>query len=521
MTTDAAPSLPFRPPYAFARAHGLVLATEDTAAHPDSGDGSASASASISIPVFVRMENQDKDDTAPTLAGLNELRRALGRPLHLIPCDAARFEQCLAEAYSRADQTAAEVADDIGQEMDLSRLVQELPPIEDLLESEDDAPIIRMINALFTQAVREQASDIHVEAFEQHSTVRFRIDGVLHDVIRPHRALHAAMASRIKIMAQLDIAEKRLPQDGRITIRIAGRPTDVRVSTIPTSHGERIVMRLLDKDPARLDLDVLGMAADTLTQTDRLIHHPHGIFLVTGPTGSGKTTTLYAALARLDSTKLNIMTVEDPVEYDLPNIGQTQVNPRIGLDFARALRSILRQDPDVIMIGEIRDLETAQIAVQASLTGHLVLATLHTNDTTSAVTRLVDMGIEPFLLASSLTGVLAQRLVRRLCPSCREAHAPDDGELALFPLNAPRPEKIYRAAGCPACNHTGYQGRMGIHELLEVDDTLRRMMHDRASDQNLREHALGIGMRPLRDDGLRWVREGQTTLEELLRATRD
>ncbi|MFA6310311.1 MAG: type II secretion system ATPase GspE [Sterolibacterium sp.] len=484
-------------PYAFAKAHGIIL-------------GVAEAE---------RAEVIVRDDTP--VSAVAETRRILGVPLHLISYDAARFESKLADAYSRADQTAAEVADDIGQEMDLSRLVSELPPIEDLLESEDDAPIIRMINALFTQAVREGASDIHVEAFEQHSTVRFRIDGVLRDVIRPHRALHAAMASRIKIMAQLDIAEKRLPQDGRITVRIAGKPIDVRVSTISTSHGERIVLRLLDKDPARLDLDVLGMAADTLTETDRLIHHPHGIFLVTGPTGSGKTTTLYASLARLDATELNIMTVEDPVEYDLPAIGQTQVNPRIGLDFAKALRSILRQDPDVIMIGEIRDLETAQIAVQASLTGHLVLATLHTNDTTSAVTRLVDMGIEPFLLASSLTGVLAQRLVRRLCPACKRAEPADASEMDQFG-RYPAPTQLYRAVGCPACNQTGYQGRMGVYELLEIDDGLRRMVHERAADQALRDYALASGkFRPLRDDGLRWVASGDTTLEELLRVTRE
>ncbi|SMB25936.1 general secretory pathway component, cryptic [Sterolibacterium denitrificans] len=498
----------WRPPYGYARTHGLIVVGND--AGTDADDDAA-------LHVQVR-----DDAAATTLTALDELRRHTGRALRLTLCDPARFEQQLAATYSRTDQTAAEVADDIGQEMDLSRLVQELPPIEDLLESEDDAPIIRMINALFTQAVREQASDIHVEAFEQHSTVRFRIDGVLHDVIHPHRALHAAMASRIKIMAQLDIAEKRMPQDGRITIRIAGKPIDVRVSTIPTSHGERIVMRLLDKDPARLHLDVLGMAADTLGQVDRLIRQPHGIFLVTGPTGSGKTTTLYAALSRLDATRLNIMTVEDPVEYDLAHIGQTQVNPRIGLDFAKALRSILRQDPDVIMIGEIRDLETAQIAVQASLTGHMVLATLHTNDTASAVTRLVDMGIEPFLLASSLAGVLAQRLVRRLCPECKQARPATPEEEAQFtghPTAAPR--HLYHPHGCPSCNHTGYQGRMGIYELLEVDDALRRMIHAGSADQALREHALGAGTRPLREDGLRWVLAGETTLEEILRVTRD
>jgi general secretion pathway protein E len=514
MTASSAAS--WRPPYSYAKTHGLLVL------------GSDSDAADAALQVQVRDDAAARLlTTLTTLTALDELRRHTGRPLRLTLCDPARFEQQLAATYSRTDQTAAEVADDIGQEMDLSKLVQELPPIEDLLESEDDAPIIRMINALFTQAVREQASDIHIEAFEQHSTVRFRIDGVLHDIIRPHRALHAAMASRIKIMAQLDIAEKRMPQDGRITIRIAGKPIDVRVSTIPTSHGERIVMRLLDKDPARLHLDILGMAADTLSQTDRLIRQPHGIFLVTGPTGSGKTTTLYAALSRLDATRLNIMTVEDPVEYDLAHIGQTQVNPRIGLDFAKALRSILRQDPDVIMIGEIRDLETAQIAVQASLTGHMVLATLHTNDTASAVTRLVDMGIEPFLLASSLTGVLAQRLVRRLCPDCKQVRKiteEEQSQLRQFMAldgQADAPRSLHHPHGCPSCNHTGYQGRMGIYELLEVDDALRRMIHAGSADQAIREHALSSGTRPLREDGLRWVLAGETTLEEILRVTRD
>jgi general secretion pathway protein E len=344
---------------------------------------------------------------------------------------------------------------------------------------------------------------------------------VMREVIQPHRALHAAMTSRIKIMAQLDIAEKRLPQDGRITVRIAGKPIDVRVSTIPATHGERVVLRLLDKDPAKLVLDVLGMAPDTLAHIDELIRRPHGIFLVTGPTGSGKTTTLYAALSRLNAGEMNIMTVEDPVEYDLPNIGQTQVNVRIDLTFAKALRSILRQDPDVIMIGEIRDLETAQIAVQASLTGHLVLATLHTNDSASAVTRLVDMGVEPFLLASSLVGVLAQRLVRRLCRACGQSYAPDAAELAQFEGVA-QPAMLYRAAGCAACNHSGYQGRMGIYELLEVDEPLRHMIHEHASDQVIRDHCrTGGALRPLKNDGLRWVANGDTTLEEILRVTRD
>ncbi|MGZ8211862.1 MAG: type II secretion system ATPase GspE [Burkholderiales bacterium] len=496
MTQATTPTL--RLPYAFAKSQGVVLG----------GGGDAGVEA------FVH------SGTSPT--ALAEARRAFGIRIRTVRMlDPTQFERQLAEAYSHADQTAAEVADDIGQELDLSRLVQELPPIEDLLESADDAPIIRMINALFTQAVREGASDIHIEPFEQHCAVRFRIDGVLRDVIRPHRMLHVPMISRVKIMAQLDIAEKRLPQDGRISVRIAGKPIDVRVSTVPASHGERAVLRLLDKNPARLSLDVLGMAPDTLTQVDAMIHRPHGIVLVTGPTGSGKTTTLYAALSRLNAGEINIMTVEDPVEYEISNIGQIQVNTRIDLTFAKALRSILRQDPDVIMIGEIRDLETAQIAVQASLTGHLVLATLHTNDTASAVTRLVDMGVEPFLLASSLIGVLAQRLVRRLCPKCKQAHAPDAAEIAEF-AGMQAPAMFYHAVGCPECSHTGYGGRTGIYELLEITDPLRRMIHERVSDQAIREHARDVQrMRFLREDGLRWVAAGQTMLEEILRATRD
>jgi general secretion pathway protein E len=318
------------------------------------------------------------------------------------------------------------------------------------------------------------------------------------------------MVSRIKIMANLDIAEKRIPQDGRISLRLGGRPVDVRVSTLPTSHGERVVLRLLDKEAVRLDLSTLGMADDTLGAVDRLIRQPHGILLVTGPTGSGKTTTLYAALSRLDAARTNIMTVEDPVEYHLDGVGQTQVNSRIDMSFAKALRAILRQDPDVIMIGEIRDLETAQIAVQASLTGHLVLATLHTNDAASAVTRLVDMGVEPFLLASSLLGVMAQRLVRRLCPACKRPYpAPLDGG-----------GTHYRPAGCPECAHTGYRGRYGIYELMVFDETLAHLTHDRAAEQALREQALAGGMRMLREDGMRWVAAGETALEEILRVTR-
>jgi general secretion pathway protein E len=453
-------------------------------------------------------------------ATLAEVRRILKCPLqpHLVP--AAQFEQALGQAYGGGENKAASLVDDMEQGMDLQQLAQDIPEVSDLLESEDDAPIIRLINALLTQALRENASDIHIEPFETRSVVRFRMDGALRDVIEPKRALHAAIVSRIKVMAQLDIAEKRLPQDGRITLRLAGRPVDVRVSTLPTGHGERVVLRLLDKQAGRLQLGALGMSEPTLARLDTLIHRPHGIVLVTGPTGSGKTTTLYAALSRLDAKMLNIMTVEDPIEYDLDGIGQTQANPRIELTFARALRAILRQDPDVIMIGEIRDLETAQIAVQASLTGHLVLATLHTNDAASSVTRLIDMGIEPFLLASSLLGVLGQRLVRRLCPACRQPHTPSEGErAAIGELDPAVP--LFTAAGCAACNASGYRGRTGIYELLAVDESLRRMIHDGAAEQDLRAHAAAHGMTRMREDGMRWVRAGDTSLEEVLRVTRE
>ncbi|TDR70754.1 type II secretion system ATPase GspE [Paludibacterium purpuratum] len=436
--------------------------------------------------------------------GWSEVQRLFGAPTRVELQAGRDFEQSLARFYANHDG-AAGVVDDVGQTLDVASMIEALPTVEDLLESEGDAPIIRMINALLAQALRDQASDIHIEPFEDHSVVRFRLDGTLRDIVRPHRALHAAMVSRIKIMASLDIAEKRLPQDGRISLRLGGRPVDVRVSTLPTGFGERVVLRLLDKEAARLDLSALGMQPDTLTAVDRVIRQPHGIFLVTGPTGSGKTTTLYAALSRLDAGRTNIMTVEDPVEYHLPGIGQTQVNPRIEMNFARALRAMLRQDPDVIMIGEIRDLETAQIAIQASLTGHLVLATLHTNDAASAVTRLADMGVEPFLLASSLLAVMAQRLVRRLCPDCRQPVG-EGGR--------------YRPVGCAVCGFSGYRGRMGLYELLTVDEALQRLIHAGAAEQQMRQHAAQHGMRCLRDEGMLRVDAGETSLEEVLRVTR-
>ena len=440
---------------------------------------------------------------ATTPAAVAEVGRRFGR-VRLNALSREQLETAIARAYAGSGGDAAQVVDEVESDLDLARLMQEMPAIEDLLESADDAPVIRMINALLTQALREGASDIHIEPFEQISIVRFRIDGRLRDIVRPKKAIHAALISRVKIMSQLDIAEKRLPQDGRITLRVGGKPVDVRVSTLPTGHGERAVLRLLDKEGGRLDLQQLGMSQNTQAQFDHLISQPHGIVLVTGPTGSGKTTTLYAALTRLNAVTTNILTVEDPIEYELPGVGQTQVNARIDMSFAKALRAILRQDPDVIMIGEIRDLETAQIAVQASLTGHLVLATLHTNDAAAAVTRLLDMGIEPFLLSSSLLGVAAQRLVRKLCSHCRQF----DGQ-------------HWHDVGCDKCGNTGYHGRVGIYELLLTTDAIREQIHNRASEAEIRASAQRNGMQSMREDGERWLQDGTTTEAELLRVTKE
>ncbi|MDH4481556.1 MAG: ATPase, T2SS/T4P/T4SS family [Rhodoferax sp.] len=430
------------------------------------------------------------------------LPAGMGEALRKYPVQAVQnhtapvLAQRISAAYAQGESSAAAVVSEVEGEADLSRMMQDLPAIEDLLETSDDAPIIRMLNALLTQAARDGASDIHIEPYERHSVVRFRVDGNLREVVQPNRALHAALISRLKIMAELDIAERRLPQDGRISLRIGTRAVDVRVSTLPSAHGERAVLRLLDKSESKLSLESVGMQGDVLARFAHLLVQPHGIILVTGPTGSGKTTTLYAGLQRLDTHGSNIMTVEDPIEYELAGVGQTQVNAKIDLTFAKALRAILRQDPDVIMIGEIRDFETAQIAIQASLTGHLVLATLHTNDAASAVTRLTDMGVEPFLLSSSLLGVLAQRLVRKRCIACG-------------------------GAGCATCGQTGYAGRTGVFELLVTDDAIRAQIHNQASEASIRDAARASGMVLMREDGQRLVDAGITTAEELLRVTRD
>ena len=458
-------------PYAFARSQQLLLEQAD--------DGSAT----LWMP-----QN-------PPRSALGEVMRKYA-VTSFEPLTAPVLAQRISAAYAQGESSAASVVSEVQSDADLTRMMQELPAVEDLLENAGDAPIIRMLNALLTQAARDGASDIHIEPYERTSSVRFRIDGTLREVVQPNRALHAALISRLKIMADLDIAEKRLPQDGRISLRIGTRAVDVRVSTLPSAHGERAVLRLLDKTESKLTLEAVGMQGDTLSRFEQLIGQPHGIILVTGPTGSGKTTTLYAALGRLDASRSNIMTVEDPIEYELAGVGQTQVNAKIELTFAKALRAILRQDPDVIMIGEIRDFETAQIAIQASLTGHLVLATLHTNDSVSAVTRLTDMGVEPFLLSSSLLGVLAQRLVRKVCTVCQ-------------------------GPGCEACGQTGYQGRTGIFELLVADDAVQSLIHSRAPESQLFVAAERGGLRSMREDGERLVETGITSRAELLRVTRD
>lgn len=454
----------------------------------------------------------------PPLAVLTEIRRQLQMPIELEQVSSETFNECLVKTYETDSTTAMLMAEDLGDSLNLLELMQELPKAEDLLEKQDDAPIIRLLNALLSEAIKEEASDVHIETFEDHVTIRFRVDGILREVLEPPRVLAPLIISRIKVMARLDIAEKRLPQDGRITLRIGGRAVDVRVSIMPTNHGERAVLRLLDKQSARLDLAELGMEAKTLELLLSIITRPHGIILVTGPTGSGKTTTLYAGLTVLNDKKRNILTVEDPIEYDLVGIGQTQVNSKIQMTFAKGLRAILRQDPDVVMVGEIRDLETAQIAIQASLTGHLVLSTLHTNSAIGAITRLDDMGVEPFLLASSVTGVLAQRLMRLLCPHCKKPMLATPSECALLNVSEKTSPVIYHPVGCEQCRYSGYSHRSGVYELIAIDETLSTMIHDRASEQKMRKYARE-SFQSLRQDGYRRVLMGDTSLEEILRVT--
>lgn len=428
------------------------------------------------------------------------------------------FNLQLARIYQETADSR-EAMEELGDDLDLASLANMIQETEDLLEQEDDAPIVRLINGILTDAVKRNASDIHIETFEKRLVVRSRVDGVLQEVLEPRRALAPLLVSRIKVMSKLDIAEKRLPQDGRIALRLAGREVDVRVSTMPSSHGERVVMRLLDKQAGRLNLAQLGMQGDNLSRLKGIIHKPHGIILVTGPTGSGKTTTLYAALSELNDSSRNILTVEDPVEYSLPGIGQTQVNGKVDMTFARGLRAILRQDPDVVMIGEIRDKDTVEIAVQASLTGHMVLSTLHTNTAVGAVTRLQDMGIEPFLLASSLVGVVAQRLVRTLCPHCKTPYEADDAEKALCGIAPSNSLTLFHANGCTECGVTGYKGRRGIYEIIEIDEQMKSLIHNGAGEIELNKYARSQ-CKSIQQDGFEKVKQGETTLEEVLRVSK-
>ncbi len=455
----------------------------------------------------------------PGIEVLAELRRCLGQAFHLQAVSESEFQRRLTQAYQRDNNAAVQMAEDISADVDLSRLADEIPDAGDLMDAEDDAPIIRLINAILSQAIRDQASDIHIETFEDRLSVRYRIDGVLTEVLSPKRMLAPLLVSRLKVMAKLDIAEKRIPQDGRISVKIAGHAVDIRMSTIPSAHGERVVLRLLDKAAGQLRLSQLSMNDQVYDAYQKYLHSPHGIILVTGPTGSGKTTTLYAGLSEINESSRNILTIEDPVEYMLPGVGQTQVNTKVDMTFARGLRAILRQDPDVVMVGEIRDLETAEIAVQASLTGHLVLSTLHTNTAIGAVTRLKDMGIEPFLLSSSLLAVMAQRLLRLLCEHCKVPALANSAERRVLDVPAGAGEvEIFRPKGCERCNYSGYRGRTGIYELIEIDDDVRLMIYEGASEQDMlnvaRRQYPGIDV-----DGRSRVLAGVTSLEEFLRVT--
>lgn len=454
----------------------------------------------------------------PSISAIAEAKRLLQADIILKEVNDSEFQQHLAHCY-QSKSSALDAAIDMEEDFDLSLFAGQLPNSEDLLDNQDDAPIIRLINALFTQAIKQKASDIHIETYENRMLVRNRIDGVLSEVLEIQRAIAPLLISRVKVMAKLDIAEKRIPQDGRITLRIGGHNIDVRVSTLPSTHGERIVLRILDKEAAQLDLSLLGMPDSTLIAMRKMIAEPHGIILITGPTGSGKTTSLYAMLTELNQVSRNILTIEDPIEYDLPGIGQTQVNSKIQMTFAKGLRAILRQDPDVVMIGEIRDLETAEIAVQASLTGHLVLSTLHTNTALGALNRLRDMGVESFLLSSSIVGLIAQRLVRKLCVHCKEPHQLREDEIEL--INKPEVCSntiIFEPKGCHECNLSGYRGRTGIYELIEIDENLRGMIHRHENPQVL-ENYLRPNNPSISDDGFKRVLAGDTSLAEILRVT--
>jgi len=498
-TEDVHPELIARLPIGFAKAKGVL---------PLSHEGEKRLRVAISNPF----------ETEP----LNDLQLLFG-DVEIEPSLAAKrtILDTINLAYDRGVGSAEELAEDAAT--DLNALATELSKEpEDLLESADEAPVIRLVNSLLQQAIKERASDIHIEPFERDTRVRFRVDNVLYEPLKPlPRALQASIVSRVKIMGNLNIAEKRLPQDGRIGLKIAGKDYDVRLSTIPVAHGERIVMRLLPRTQELLNLQRIGLETKQYEMIERLITRPNGIILVTGPTGSGKTTTLYSALSTINRNDKNILTIEDPVEIQLPGVGQIEVNPKIGLTFASGLRSILRQDPNVVLVGEIRDLQTAEIAIQASLTGHLVFATLHTNDAAGAITRLVDMGVEPFLVGSSLVAVIAQRLVRVLCKSCRKLSLASADELAEIGVRTQQRVQVYEPVGCPACNHTGYRGRTGIFEVMFVDDDIRALVTQQLDSKSIKKQAMAKGMHTLRSDGARKVVQGITSIEEVIRATEE
>jgi len=490
MTETAIPALP----YAFAREHGILCLEHGERIRLGLRAGASTSS-------------------------LLEARRSIGRPVAVERLAEAEFDRRLSEIYSGQGMNTAGLEEDDEGGDGLLSLLEEMPRTADLLDAVDDAPVIRMINGLIAEAVRRRASDIHVEPFEERLSVRLRIDGALQEVLALSPRLTPLITSRIKVMARLDITEKRVPQDGRISLTLGGRSLDVRVSTLPSRHGERVVLRLLDKDQGHFAIDALGMSPAVLEGYEAALDQPNGIILVTGPTGSGKTTTLYGGLARLNQQSRNILTIEDPVEYALDGIGQTQVNTKVGMTFAAGLRAILRQDPDVVMVGEIRDRETAEIAVQAALTGHLVLSTVHTNSAVAAVTRLRDMGVEPFLLASTVKAIVAQRLVRRLCEGCKRAYAPDANERRALGAAAEEPLQLYAPAGCQACSGTGFSGRIGLYELAAVDAGMRRLIHGDADEDALAAHAFATA-ETLLGSGIAHARAGRTSLAEVIRVCR-